>query len=72
MPKFELSIPEAQTIVAALRFAIDMSDTYYALAPDETLGGPDYNNGSSRLQRKRELIAEQLHYEIPKMADLGL
>lgn len=64
MPRFELSIPEAQTIVAALRFAIDMSDTYFTLAPHEAGGGPNYNDGNIRLQTKRENIAENLHYDL--------
>ena len=57
-----LPIAAVETIKAALRFALDMKETYYTLAPKNrnSSAGADYNDGNEKLQDKREDVAWQL------------
>ena len=51
----ELTKEQIETITAALKFALDLNDTYFAFAPKG-----DYNDGYVRLDQKRAEIAQQL------------
>ncbi len=59
---YDLTREQIATVYSALRFALDLKENYFTLAPQgsKSEGSPDYTLGDQARQHKREEIARDL------------